>query len=82
MTHTETVDGEFAGVDDPPSAIGTSCNGIGARPSPQSPASIRTTTSSVPGLAVDRHDIDALPKPQRRKQTRNTEYVVEMAVRQ
>jgi TolB-like protein len=33
-----------------PSANGTSCNGMGARPSPQSPASIRTTTSSVPGL--------------------------------
>ena len=33
-----------------PSANGTSCNGMGARPSPQSPASIRTTTSSAPGL--------------------------------
>jgi hypothetical protein len=28
---------------------------------------------------VDRHDIGALPPPQRRKQTRNTEHVVEMA---
>jgi hypothetical protein len=44
---------------------------MGARPSSQSPASIRTTTSSVPGLAVDRHDIGALPQPQRRKQTRS-----------
>ena len=49
MTHTKTV------VNSPasrirPSANGTSCNGMGARPSPQSPASIRTTTSSVPGL--------------------------------
>jgi hypothetical protein len=31
---------------------------------------------------VDRHDIGALPQPQRRKQTRNTENVIEMAVRQ
>ena len=82
MTHTKTV------VNSPasrirPSANGTSCNGLGARPSPQSPASIRTTTSSVLGLgAVDRHNIGALPQPQRRKQTRNAEHVVEMAVRQ
>jgi hypothetical protein len=31
---------------------------------------------------VDRHDIGALPQPQRRKQTRNAEHVVEMAMRQ
>jgi hypothetical protein len=31
---------------------------------------------------VDRHDIGALPQPQRRKQTRDAEHVVEMAVRQ
>jgi hypothetical protein len=35
-----------------------------------------------PRAAVDRHDIGALPQPQRRKQTRNAEHVVEMAVRQ
>jgi hypothetical protein len=31
---------------------------------------------------VDRHDIGALLQPQRRKQTRNAEHVVEMGVRQ
>jgi len=33
-----------------PSASGTSCNGMGARPSPQSPASIRTDDVERPGL--------------------------------
>ena len=33
-----------------PSANGTSSSGIGAFPSPHKPASIRTTTSRVPGL--------------------------------
>jgi hypothetical protein len=31
---------------------------------------------------VDRHDIGALAQPQRRKQARNAEHVVEMGVRQ
>jgi hypothetical protein len=31
---------------------------------------------------MDRHDIGALPQPQRRKQPRNAEHMVEMAVRQ
>ena len=33
-----------------------------------------------PRTAVDRHDVGALPQPQRRKQPRNAEHVVEMAV--
>src|ERR1700739_4589829 len=35
-----------------------------------------------PRAAVDRHDIGALPQPERRKQTWNAEHMVEMAVRQ
>jgi hypothetical protein len=35
-----------------------------------------------PRAAMDRHDIGALPQPQRRKQPRNAEHMVEMAVRQ
>jgi hypothetical protein len=59
-----------------PSADGTSSSGTGALPSPKH--------DDIEGAraVVDRHDIGALPQPQRRKQTRNTENVIEMAVRQ
>jgi hypothetical protein len=55
---------------------------MGALPSPQRPASIPTTTSSVTELAWYRHDVSALSQPQGRKETGNAEHVVEMAVSQ
>jgi hypothetical protein len=82
MTHTETVDGEFVGVDDPPLSHRNELQ-RDWRPS-LAPESGEHPDDDVerPRATVDRHDIGALPQPQRRKQTRNTEYVVEMAVRQ
>ncbi len=82
MTHTETVDGELAGVEDPPLRQRNELQRDG-RPS-LAPESGEHPDDDVerPRAAVDRHDIGALPQPQRRKQTRNAEHVVEMAVRQ
>ena len=82
MTHTETVDGELAGVEDPPLRQRNELQRDG-RPS-LAPESGEHSDDDVerPRAAVDRHDIGALPQPQRRKQTRNAEHVVEMAVRQ
>jgi hypothetical protein len=82
MTHTETVDGELAGVEDPPLGQRNELQRDG-RPS-LAPESGEHPDDDVerPRAAVDRHDIGALPQPQRRKQTRNAEHVVEMAERQ
>jgi hypothetical protein len=46
----KAVDREFAESRTRPSVSGASFSGIGARPSPQRPASIRTMTSRVLGL--------------------------------
>src|ERR1700731_849588 len=82
MTHAKTVDGELAGVEDPPLAQRNAFQRDG--PPPFAPESGEHPDDDVerPRAAVDRHDIGALPQPQRRKQTRNAEHVVEMAVRQ
>jgi hypothetical protein len=82
MTHTETVDGELAGVEDPPLRQRNELQRVG-RPSLASESGEHPDDDvERPRAAVDRHDIGALPQPQRRKQTRNAEHVVEMAVRQ
>src|ERR1700674_299884 len=82
MTHAETVGRELAGVEDPPLRQRNELQRDG--PPPLAPESGEHLDDDVerPGAAVDRHDIGALPQPQRRKQTRNAEHVVEMAVRQ
>ena len=82
MTHTETVDGELAGVEDPPLRQRNELQ-RDRRPS-LAPESGEHPDDDVERAraAVDRHDIGALPQPQRRKQTGNAEHVVEMAVRQ
>ena len=76
MTHTESVDDEFAGVEDPPLHQRNELQRDG-RPS-LAPESGEHPDDDVerPRAAVDRHDIGALPQPQRRKQTGNTEHVV------
>src|SRR6266481_9219822 len=82
MTHAKTVDGELAGVEDPPLGQRNELQRDGCPPfAPESGEHLDDDVER-PRAAVDRHDIGALPQPQRRKQTRNTEYVVEMAVRQ
>src|ERR1700692_4452867 len=82
MTHAETVDGELAGIEDPPLRQRNELQRNG-RPS-LAPESGKHPPDDVerPRAAVDCHDIGALPQPQRRKQPRNAEHVVEMAVRQ
>ena len=80
MTHTETVEGELAGVEDPPLRQRNELQRDG-RPS-RAPESGEHPNDDVerPRAAVDRHDIGALPQPQRRKQAGNAEHMVEMAV--
>src|SRR6202051_5369119 len=82
MTHTETVDSEFADVENPPLRQGNELQRDGG-PS-LAPESGEHPDDAVERrrATVDRHDIGALPQPQRRKQTRNAEHVVEMGVRQ
>jgi hypothetical protein len=82
MTHTETVDGELAGVEDTSLRQRNELQRDGG-PS-LAPESGEHPDDDVERrrAAVDRHDIGALPQPQRRKQTGNAEHVVEMAVRQ
>jgi hypothetical protein len=82
MTHTETVDGEFADVEDPPLRQRNELQRDGC-PS-LAPDSGEHPDDDVERrrAAVDCHDIGALPQPQRRKQTRNAEHVVKMGVRQ
>src|SRR5882757_8578827 len=64
MTHTETVDGELAGVEDPPLRQRNELQRDG-RPS-LAPESGEHPDDNVkrPRAAVDRHDIGALPQPQ------------------
>src|ERR1700742_2535200 len=82
MTHTETVDGEIAGVEELPLSQRNELQ-RDRRPSlAPEPGEHPDHDVERPRAAVDRHDIGALPQPQRRKQTRNAEHVVEMAVRQ
>jgi hypothetical protein len=82
MTHTETVHGELADVEDPPLRQRDKLQRDGG-PS-LAPESGEHSDDDVERrrATVDRHDIGALPQPQRRKQTRNAEHVVEMGVRQ
>jgi hypothetical protein len=80
--YAKAVDREFADVEDAAFRQRDKLERNG-RPS-LAPKARKHPDDDIEGAcaAVDRHDIGALPQPQRRKQTRNTENVVEMAVRQ
>jgi hypothetical protein len=71
MTHTETADGKLSGVQDPPLRQRDELQRDGC-PS-LAPESGEHPDDDVERrrAAVDRHDIGALPQPQRRKQARN-----------
>ena len=80
--HGKQSIGELAGVEDPPLRQRNELQ-RNRRPS-LAPESGEHPDDDVerPRAAVDRHDVGALPQPQRRKQTGNAEHVVEMAMRQ
>ncbi len=65
MTHTETVDGEFADVEDPPLRQRNELQRDGG--SSLAPESGEPPDDDVERrrATVDRHDIGALPQPQR-----------------
>src|ERR1700744_51109 len=78
----ETVDGEFAGIEDP--AFRQRNELKRDRRPVLAPETREHPDDDIerPRTAVDRHDVGALPQPQRRKQTGNAEQMVEMTMRQ